>query len=455
MINKNVFLCPICGHTNYHRTGRCLGCTSVYILTTVGRYNCDIVINNPLISSYHLDIIYVKTKNDKSFYVIRNYGWNGTVVNGKRLQRGESITIVEEENMPLVLLAKNYPLDWNRIKEVVSVNPRPACPAIPQQYKPTKTIGSVLMAPLNIVANSLSSVVQGIGSVMSTIKESKIVSRRNGVSYYPACNSANKDSVYSSIFAPGEVKCQSHMVVQVYIHNWKETELVQALAQEVQKNVTRKNYIPLQYKLQIGEKVDVSFSIYGKSLLKSEKKSIVWSGSFMKCNFHYLVPKNIDMDELYCVALLSVNGMPIGEMSFITNIVKSPKVVNPEIISRKFNKVFISYAHQDESKVKFLAEGFKIQNIDYFFDRHYLKPGDWFPQKIQEYIDTADLFVLCWSENASKSEYVEKERLQALKRAFPKIKPIQDAKLSIYPMSIEPHAELPDDMKNNYHFGVY
>ncbi len=73
---------------------------------------------------------------------------------------------------------------------------------------------------------------------------------------------------------------------------------------------------------------------------------------------------------------------------------------------------------------------------------------------IKDYIDSADMFVLCWSENASKSEYVQKERLHAMRRAFPQIKPEKAAKLRIYPMSIEPHAELPSDMKEYYHFGV-
>ena len=71
---------------------------------------------------------------------------------------------------------------------------------------------------------------------------------------------------------------------------------------------------------------------------------------------------------------------------------------------------------------------------------------------IQEYINSADLFILCWSENASKSEYVQKERLQALERAFPQVQPENTAKLRIYPMNIEPRAELPNDMKNYYHF---
>ena len=261
------------------------------------------------------------------------------------------------------------------------------------------------------------------------------------------------DEVYSSIFALSEVKRQSHMLVQVYLHLQEETEKIKALAQESDRNAERRDYIPLQCKLKKGDKVDVLLNIYGETLLMSDKKSIVWQGSFTKCSFDYFVPKDFDVDELSCVALLSVNGIPVGEMRFITQIVEMPRRLNPEIIAHKYSKVFISYSHQDESKVKFLHEGLELGAVPHFFDRKYLKAGDVFPQVIQDYINSADLFILCWSENASKSEYVQKERLQALERAFPQVRPEQAAKLRIYPMSIEPHAELPGDMKNYYHFG--
>ena len=262
-----------------------------------------------------------------------------------------------------------------------------------------------------------------------------------------------KDEVYSSIFTPAEVRRKYHMLVQVYLHLYEETEKVKALAQESDKNAERRDYIPLQCKLKKGDKVDVQLNIYGETLLMSDKKSVVWQGSFTKCSFDYFVPKDIDMDELSCVAMLTVNGVPVGEMRFITRIVDAPRQLNPEIIAHKYNKVFISYSHQDESKVKFLHEGLELGAVPHFFDRKYLKAGDVFPQVIQDYINSADLFILCWSENASKSEYVQKERLQALERAFPQVKPEQEAKLRIYPMSIEPRAELPSDMKENYHFG--
>lgn len=264
---------------------------------------------------------------------------------------------------------------------------------------------------------------------------------------------AECSEVYSSIFAPAEVKRKTHLQVQVYLHLYEESEKVKSLAQESDKNAERRDYIPLSLKLKKGDKVDVEFNVYGETHLASERKSIIWQGSFAKCSFDYLVPKDIDVEELSCVALLSVNGIPLGEMRFITRVIETPRQLNPEIIAHKYSKVFISYSHQDESKVKFLHEGLELGSVPHFFDRKYLKAGDVFPQVIQDYINSADLFILCWSENASKSEYVQKERLQALERAFPQVQPENAAKLRIYPMNIEPRAELPSDMKNYYHFG--
>ena len=41
-----------------------------------------------------------------------------------------------------------------------------------------------------------------------------------------------------------------------------------------------------------------------------------------------------------------------------------------------------------------------------------------------------------------------------LERAFPQVQPENAAKLRIYPMNIEPRADLPSDMKEVYNFEV-
>ena len=261
------------------------------------------------------------------------------------------------------------------------------------------------------------------------------------------------NEVYSSIFAPAEVKRKSHLLVQVYLHLFEETEKVKSLAKEADKNAERRDYIPLSLKLKKGDKIDIEFNIYGESRLMSERKSIIWKGSFSKCTFDYFVPKDIDVDELSCEANLFVNGVMIGEMRFLTQIVEVPRNLNPEILSHRFNRIFISYAHQDAQQIRLLALAYKAQGVDYFYDRDSLAPGDVYEEKIFDYIDSSDLFVLCWSKNAAASDYVAKEKGRALLRAYPQISQ-RDATLKICPISIEPRADLPSDMKEVYNFEV-
>lgn len=80
-----------------------------------------------------------------------------------------------------------------------------------------------------------------------------------------------------------------------------------------------------------------------------------------------------------------------------------------------------------------------------------MKGGDVYPVKIREYIDSADLFSLCWSKNAAESDYVTLERQQALALAYPQVD-MEKATITIHPISIEPRAEYPADMNEMYNF---
>lgn len=266
-------------------------------------------------------------------------------------------------------------------------------------------------------------------------------------------NAIGLSDVYSSVFAPAEVRRKSYLHVQIYFHLYEETDKVKLLARESDKNAERRDYIPLSIKLREGDKIDVEFNIYGVNRLMSERKSVIWQGKFTKCSFQYFVPQDIDIEELNSEANLFVNDVMIGEMRFITKIVETPRNLNPEILSHRFNRIFISYAHQDSQQIEYLALAYKAQGVDYFYDRDSLAPGDIYEEKIYEYIDSSDLFILCWSKNAAASDYVEKEAKRALRRAYPQLS-MKDAKLKICPISIEPRADLPSYMKEIYNFEV-
>ncbi len=262
---------------------------------------------------------------------------------------------------------------------------------------------------------------------------------------------AEDDQVFGSVFAPSEVKTKSHMLVQVFLHLVEEEHKVERLAMKSDPKAERRDYIPLQTRLRRGDAVDIELNVFGETLLLNKKRTVRWQGSFTKCSFDYLVPRTLGIDELSCEINLYVNGALIGDMRFITTIMERPRKLNAEIKSRKFERIFISYAHQDAPRVKDFALAYKAQGVDYFYDRHKLGAGDVFEEKIMQYIDSADLFILCWSENAAKSDYVRKERKRAMQHAYPQ-KNHQDATLKIYPISIEPRATLPEDMIEIYNF---
>ena len=262
---------------------------------------------------------------------------------------------------------------------------------------------------------------------------------------------SKQDAVFSSVFAPSEVKMKSNMIVQVFLHIAEMTENVIHMAAESDPNASRRDYIPLQMRLKHGDSVDIELNLYGNEILYHAKKAVIWQGSFTKCSFNYQVPANLDVQELSCEVNVIVNGVLIGDMRFITQIVNTPRKLHSEIIPRTFSKIFISYSHKDSKRAIDFAHAYKAQGAGYFYDRHTLGIGDVFDERILDYIDSADLFILFWSKNAEESDYVKKEIKHALQRAYPQLS-MTEAKLKICPFSIEPRAELPAEMKNVYNF---
>jgi len=79
-----------------------------------------------------------------------------------------------------------------------------------------------------------------------------------------------------------------------------------------------------------------------------------------------------------------------------------------------FDKVFVSYAHDDIDIVESLEAAYKALGIEYLRDVSKLRSGMEWGSALLQMIDTADLFQLCWSEAAKSSTNVEREWRHAL-----------------------------------------
>lgn len=260
------------------------------------------------------------------------------------------------------------------------------------------------------------------------------------------------NTVYSSVFAPAEISRGDDMMVQVYVYKDGERDQVILEAIKSDESASERKYNPLNFKLKIGDKVDVHLNIAGASIDRSVK-SFVWQGKYTCCAFCVHVPIDYDRKKLFCEVFLTVNGATLGELMFTTAIANVPSNYGTaSVISRLFGKVFISYAHADTDTVKHYAKAYELGKVKCFFDNRTLNSGDVYNEKIFDNIRTSDLFLLFWSKNAAASDYVKKEYQYAMQLAYPQMEP-ESATLSIRPLSIEPHAELPEDLGEIYHFG--
>lgn len=259
--------------------------------------------------------------------------------------------------------------------------------------------------------------------------------------------------VNSSIFAPSEVSKNDYMLIQVYLYKDGEDDKIAQKATLIDPEAEMKNFTPLDINLKDGDEVNVNLLLSSKELEATEPiQTMIWHGHYTDCQFDVFIPEDYKPQSIVGTVILSVNNVPIGSMKFKSRIVDKPRKLYAEIERSKFNKVFISYSHEDYDKVKFIHEGLAATKIDHFFDRSYLRAGDVYPKIISDYIENADLFVLCWSENAKNSDYVQLEKADAMKRACPDGNP-DNATLALYPLDIEPHAELPEDMNKFFNFG--
>ena len=229
----------------------------------------------------------------------------------------------------------------------------------------------------------------------------------------------NGDMVNSAIFAPAMISKGDDMMVQVFIYKDEETDRIVLEAISSDKKATKRKYAPLNFIIKKGDKVSIRLDIKNLSL-SDNFKELIWQGKYTSSAFYVSLPENFNRNILFGEITLAVNGLLLGQLQFETGIENNvSEQGSAEIVSKSYKKVFISYSHKDAEIANVIAESYKaMETVDYFYDRHSLSPGEIYERKIFDYIDSCDLFILCWSKNAEKSEWVKKERNRAFYAAL-------------------------------------
>lgn len=253
--------------------------------------------------------------------------------------------------------------------------------------------------------------------------------------------------VNASAYAPAKVVPYEDFIVRVFVHIPEEIDNINSLIKEIDRSSVKKANKPLDLSVNDGDKITVNLIMPENISTDCNIQTAHWHGKSLEFDFGCLLTDEFASSRL-CRAIIAVNDVPAGELKFIIKVVyETPEVRTTSVDAHKFSKIFISYSHADYKIVRGIAEGCKINASDYFFDRHSLKGGDIFKEKILDYISRADLFVLCWSENAANSKWVKLEMEHAMERIEK-----GSQTLSIYPICVPPPAPLPSLLSDKYNF---
>ena len=79
-------------------------------------------------------------------------------------------------------------------------------------------------------------------------------------------------------------------------------------------------------------------------------------------------------------------------------------------------RAFVSHNHKDKPVVRPFAAKLRLGGVDIWLDEWELRPGDSLPGKVGAALGTVDTVLLCWSRNASESEWVRSELEAAIVR---------------------------------------
>lgn len=261
-------------------------------------------------------------------------------------------------------------------------------------------------------------------------------------------------SVFAALYAPISSSPQKWIRIQLHLYNEEDAKLSYLKATSLDKLAEIMEYNSLSFQLQSGMQVKAELSLYDSGVqVPRTTHFISWNGKLTSVVFSVKVT-DPSLTSLAGEVMLSVEDVPLGVLSFTIDIVNSDGKDNLKRIGnvKSFKKVFISYSHDDIKTAEVVASVLRAQSVPYFYDHHSLESGSVFNEEIMNNIDESDLFLLLWSENAAKSDYVEKEYLHAMQRAYPQVQPRQKASIVIKPYIIDPLADPPPMLKDIYNF---
>lgn len=260
------------------------------------------------------------------------------------------------------------------------------------------------------------------------------------------------DKLQFTVFTPQAITPGSSFVLDVWACLNQDLFAVNQIAKSLSRDkmIGHKSGV-LAYR---GSLFTLSLQIDGLEIAEPTD-TLVWDGEPANASFLVQVPEDIMDSKLIQVGrgktptslsgkvLIGVEGFTVAKLVFIVFV--SPDANEEYAPNLKVEQypetAFASYASEDREEVLHRIQGMKkvAPGLDVFLDVMSLRSGDQWLQKIENHVDTRDIFYLFWSQAASNSEWVDHEwRLALKKRGIHYISPVP----LVEPQIAQPPTEL-------------
>jgi TIR domain-containing protein len=219
----------------------------------------------------------------------------------------------------------------------------------------------------------------------------------------------------ASAFAPKKLRRETPELVRVVMHQPHQLKDVIKAAKQIDPRTEAAPQGMRVGDIGLGQSVGVSLDVRGASCDGALQRRI-WNGE--PIDFSFTLEAEAGVKQAVILARVFVGDAQVGVIGFTRPISgPSKKPASGERLKlRRHKRVFLSYSSQDRETVSTIASAYEAAGVAHFWDRASLKSGEEWSPRLRKEIDRADLFHLCWSKAASKSEWVITEAEHALTR---------------------------------------
>src|SRR5262249_9330779 len=259
------------------------------------------------------------------------------------------------------------------------------------------------------------------------------------------------DIVNCSVFAPPRVARGTKFTVQAHLHVSEDFVKVAREAGRMDATANRLGYKQLPLPVPRGAHVALFLEFDEDLIIRQPFRQLKWQGTPAKELFEVEVPANLVSESIKGLLTLAVDNVPVGDIEFKLHVATSAKVTPDEAAEThalKYENAFISYSRKDFRDVSIIAQALATSQVNLLVDVTELEPGDDWAEELPAFIDRADVFYLIWSENASKSEWVDKEARHA-KTLYDTSDP---SRPRIFPITLKRPVPMPPDYLRKFHF---